>query len=94
MPGTDALQVFGLLDKEKGQSIIFKHHVPVVADGDGRGDHPGAVHVLALHPVEPRSDAGKGLAAALFPLQEGIPLLEDQVDVVELDFIQPDFLQH
>ena len=91
MPGLDVLQVSGLLDKEEGQAVVFQHHVPVVADGDGRGDHPGAVHVLALHPVEPRRDAGQGLAAALFPLQEGIPLLEDQVDVVELDFIETDF---
>ena len=50
------------------------------------------MYVLALHAVEPGSDPGQGLAASLLPLQEGIALLEDQVDVVELDFVQPDFL--
>ena len=48
------------------------------------------MYVLALHAVEPGSDPGQGLAASLLPLQEGVALLEDQVDVVELYLIEPD----
>ena len=88
--GKDAFQICQSFDKHARQIIICQHHIPVVADGDGRGDNPCAVYVLLLHPVQPRCDAGQGLSASLFPLQQRIAFLESKVDIVLLDFIQSD----
>ena len=43
-----------------------------------------------FHAVLPRENGGGCFAAALFPLQEGIPLLERQVDIVALERVQMD----
>ena len=43
-----------------------------------------------FHALLPCEDGGGGFAAALLPLQEGIPLLERQVDIVALERIQVD----
>ena len=43
-----------------------------------------------FHAVLPRENGGGCFAAALLPLQEGIPLLERQVDIVALERIQVD----
>ena len=43
-----------------------------------------------FHAVLPRENSGGCFAAALFPLQEGVPLLERQVDIVALERIQVD----
>lgn len=43
-----------------------------------------------FHAVLPRKNGGGCFAAALLPLQEGISLLERQVDIVALERIQVD----
>ena len=89
--GPDTLQVRQTLDEHTAQVIVCQYHVPVVADGDGRGNHPGTVYILILHPVKPCCNAGQCLSASLFPLQQRIAFLEGKVDVVPLDLIQADF---
>ena len=49
--GSDTFQVRQAFDEYTGQVIICQYHVPVVADGDGRGYYPRTVYVLVLHPV-------------------------------------------
>ncbi len=93
IPRADVFQVCQTLDEYTGQVIVCQHHIPVVADGDGRGNYPCAVYVLLLHPVQSRCNAGQRLSASLFPLQQRIVFLEGKVDVMFLDLIQPDFLK-
>jgi len=88
--GPDAVKVLQPLHEHIGQTVILQHHIPVVADGDGRGHHPGGVKVLLLHPVKPGGDGGQRLAAALFPLEKAVLFLQHQIDVVPLDVVELD----
>ena len=87
---SDALQVSQPLHKHIGKTRALQNHIPVVADGDGAGNDPYTVDSSHFHAVLPRENGGGCFAAALFPLQEGIPLLERQVDIVALERIQVD----
>ena len=48
--------------------------------------------MLLLHPVNADGDGGQGLAAALLPLEEAVPLLQHKIDVMALDVVELDNL--
>ena len=90
IPGLDTLQILQPFHEHIGQAVILHDHIPVVADGDGRGNHPGRVNVLLLHAVAACGNAGQRLTAALLPLEKAIPLLKHPVDVLPLQVVEPD----
>ena len=92
IPWADALQILQALHEHIGQTVIFQHHIPVVADGDGRGNDPGAVKPLLFHAVHPCGDGRQRFPAALLPLEKAISLLQNTVDVLPLEVVELDYL--
>ena len=62
-----------------GQAVVWQHHVPVVAYGNGAGHYPGVMDVFPFHSVLPKGNAGQRLTAALLPLKQAIPLLQHKI---------------
>ena len=90
--GLDAFQITQPLHQHIGQPIVWQHQIPVVADRDGRGDHPGVIDLPPLHPIETDSNAGQRFPGTLLPLKQGIAFLDGEVEVMSLNLVGPDFL--
>ena len=88
--GMNALHIGQPLHKHIGKACALQDDIPVVADGDGARNDPYAVGRSGFHTVFSCENGGRRFSATLFPLQEGIPLLERQVDVVALEGVQVD----
>jgi len=80
-------QIFQFLHKYIGKTVVWQYHIPVVADRDSGGHHPGGVDTLLQHSVQAHGDSGQGLATALLPLEHPIPFLEHPVDVLALNVV-------
>ena len=87
IPGADALEILQPLHKNIGQTVIGQYHIPVVANGDGRGYHPCMMDMLPLHAIPGNRDAGQRFTASLFPLEQAVFLLQHQIDVVFLQIV-------
>ena len=82
------IQIRQLFNHHIGKTVVFKHNIPVVLDGDGRRDNPGAIRILLLHPIQSGGDASQCFTTALLPLKECVPFLQNQIKIVHLLIVQ------